>query len=346
MRVRSALWAAIAAVLFVPSLSTAARADVQIIGAGSTFDNPFFSRAFYEYMHSGQGVTVNYQSVGSGAGIQQFIQKVVDFGATDVPMNSKEMAAAVAAGGPVVQVPVALGGVAIAYNVPGVSTHLKLSAKALANIFLGHITNWNDPAIAALNPGVSFPNLPIVVVHRADGSGTTYIFTDYLSHVSSEWSKNVGTGKTVNWSAPSAVGAKGTEMVAGQVSNVPGAIGYVELAYAMQNNIAYAEIQNKSGAFVLPTTASVQAAAGQKPGVNPSDFSIVDEGGAATYPIVGYSWAMLWKNQPDPTKGQQLVNLFRWVVTTGQSFAQKVDYVALPATVQAEADRALASIHV
>jgi phosphate transport system substrate-binding protein len=252
------------------------------------------------------------------------------------------MKAAVAANGDVVELPVALGGIAVAYDLPGIGGHIRLTPGVLVDIYLGKITGWSDSQIARLNPGVKFPNLPIVVVHRADGSGTTYHFTDYLSHVSAQWKQQVGNAKTVSW--PAGLGAKGNEGVAGQVSNTPGAIGYVELAYAVQNNISYAAIQNKAGAFVLPSAATVRAAAAQKPNVNQNDFSIVDQPGAGSYPICGYSWVMLWKNQPDATKGREVVKLFRWLVTAGQRLAAKVDYVALPTNVQAEAQRALTGI--
>jgi phosphate transport system substrate-binding protein len=326
------------------ALATAAVADTQITGAGSSFDFPFFSRAFYEYGKAHSDVQVNYQSIGSGGGIQQFTAKTVDFGASDVPLSAAEMKAAQAANGDVVQVPVALGGVVVAYNVPGSSGHLKLDQATLASIFLGKTTNWNDPAIAKLNPGANLPNLSIVVVHRADGSGTTFIFTDYLSKISAQWKTQVGTSKVVNWPAASSVGSKGNEGVAGQVRNTPGAVGYLELAYALDNDISYAALRNSAGQFVVPSVDTVRAAASQKPNVSPSDYSIVDQGGASAYPIAGYSWVMLWKNQPNSAKGKQLVTLFRWLVTDAQALATKIRYVNLPANVQAEADKALSSI--
>jgi phosphate transport system substrate-binding protein len=327
------------------SAAAIASADAQLTGAGSSFDNPFFQRAFYEYGRNNAGIQVNYQSIGSGGGIQQFTATTVDFGASDVPLQPAEMKAAQAAGGDVVQIPVTLGGVAIAYNLPGVATGIKLTSDVLANIMLGGVTNWNDPSIAKLNPGVNFPNMPIIVVHRADGSGTTYIFTDYLSKISTAWKTKVGNAKTVNWPAPSSVGAKGNEGVAGQIRNTPGAIGYVELAYALQNQISYAQLRNAAGQYVSPTLATVRNAATQKPNVNPSDFSIVNMQGADSYPICGYSWVMLWKNQKDPNKGSALVALMRWLVTDGQAFAVQVNYVSLPPNVQGEATKALASIH-
>lgn len=337
--------AATAAVTAFAAPLAAAADSTQIVGAGSTFDNPFFSRAFYQYSSDHPDVSVNYQSIGSGAGIQQFTARTVDFGATDVPLNANEMKAAEAANGPVVEFPVTLGGEAIAYNVQGAPAHLKLSASVLADIFLGKITNWNDPAIGALNAGANLPDLPIVVVHRADASGTTYIFTDYLAHVSAQWKSQVGTSKSVPWPAQSSVGAKGNEGVAGQIQNTPGAIGYIELAYALENDIPYAQIQNKAGNFVLPSLDSVRAAAAAKPEVSPSDFSIVDETGAQSYPICGYSWVILWRNQADPQRGKQLGDLFDWLVTSGQSYAVTVKYVALPENVQSVAQKALATLH-
>ncbi len=318
-------------------------ADVLLTGAGSTFDAPFFLRAFYEYNRE-NGVQVNYQSIGSGGGIQQFTAKTVDFGASDVPLAPAELRAAEAAGGPVVQLPVTLGGVVIAYNLPNGPAHIKLDQQTLADIFLGKVTNWNDPEIARLNPGISFPNLSIVVVHRADGSGTTYIFTDYMAHISPQWKAQVGTSKVVSWPAPSSVGAKGNEGVAGQIRNTPGAIGYLELAYVLENNIQYAAVRNRAGRYVYPTVETVRAAASHKPNVSPTDFSIVDMPGADSYPICGYSWVMLWQHQPDPAKGKELVKLMRWLVTDGQSYATRVRYVALPPNVQAEAIKALAGV--
>jgi phosphate transport system substrate-binding protein len=339
---RAAVSAVACALVIAP---IAVLADTNIVGAGSTFDFPFFSRAFYQYKIDHSDIAVDYQSIGSGGGIQQFTARTVDFGASDVPLNPKEMKAATDANGGVVEFPVTLGGVAIAYNVPSASQHLHLSAGVLASIFLGKVTNWNDASIAALNPGVSLPNLPIVVVHRADGSGTTYIFTDYLSRVSADWKSQVGTAKTVSWPAASSVGMKGNEGVAGQIQNTPGAVGYIELAYALESDISYAALQNRSGDFVLPSLDSVRAAAAQKPDVNPGDFSIVDQPGAQSYPICGYSWVMLWRNQGDPVRAKQLTDLFRWLVTSGQQYAVNVKYVALPDNVQQAAERALATIH-
>jgi phosphate transport system substrate-binding protein len=315
--------AAIVCSLIAP---VASLADTQFLGAGATFPYPFFSRAFYAYSQEHAGVTVNYASIGSGGGISQFTAKTVDFGASDVPMTKTELAAAIDANGAVVQLPDTLGGIAIAYNVPGAPKHIKMASKTLADIFMGKITNWNDPEIASANPGVKLPNLAILIAHRADGSGTSYHFTDYLSKISSDWKAKVGVGKTVNW--PAGVGAKGNEGVAGQISNSPGAIGYIELAYALQNDISYAAIQNKAGEYVLPSIDSIKAAAAQKPEVSATDFSITDMGGKDSYPIAGYSWIMVWKNQADPARGKQLADMLKW-----------------PDNVQEVAIKAIASIH-
>lgn len=307
-----------------------------IVGAGSTFDNPFFASAFYAYNRRHPEVTVNYQSIGSGGGIQQFTARTVDFGATDVPMNAKELSAVEGGARSVVQLPVTLGGVAIAYNLPGAPKHLRFSPDVLADVFVGKATRWNDPEIAALNPGTAIPNLPIVVVHRADGSGTTYIFTDYLSTVSAAWAAKVGKSKTVSWPAASSVGMKGNEGVAGQIKNTPGAIGYVELAYALQTGMSYGSIRNKAGEWVLPSIPSVRAAAAEKPDVTATDFSIVDEPGNASYPIAGYSWVLLYRNV-DASKRAALCPLFSWLLSDGQRYAGAIDYVGLPANVESAA---------
>jgi phosphate transport system substrate-binding protein len=314
-------------------------AATQLTGAGSTFDYPFFSKAFYDYSQKNADVTVNYQSIGSGGGVQQFIAKTVDFGATDVPANADELKLA---GVPALQIPVALGGVAIGYNLPGIGKGLRLSRQLIADIYLGRITQWNDPAILKLNPDLKLPSMAIAVVHRSDGSGTTYIFTDFLSTVSLEWKQKVGKGKSVQW--PVGIGGKGNEGVAGQVSQTPGAIGYIELAYVLQNDMTYARVQNKAGNYVYPSVATTKAAAATKPNVSPSDFSIVDAGGADSYPICGYSWALLYKNPKDPARGAQLKNVMEWLVTKGQEDAEAIDYVPLPDNVQQEAIKTLAQM--
>ena len=301
-----------------------------LTGAGSTFDNPLFSRAFYDYTAQHQQVTVNYQPVGSGAGIKQFQAGTVDFGATDVPMGSADIAAAGGADA-LVQVPVTLGVVSIAYNVSGVS-RLQLDADTLSAIYLGHVRRWNDPAIAALNPGVKLPNEAITVEHRADGSGTTYIFTDYLAKVSPEWSSSVGVGKSVKW--PVGVAGSGNQAVAQGVSSTEGAIGYVELAYVVQASMHQALLKNANGKFVEASVGGATAAAGQKGAVTPADFSITNQACDACYPIAGFSWVILRTAYSETAKGRAVAYLFKWLVTDGQSEGSQLDYAPLPAAVQ------------
>jgi phosphate transport system substrate-binding protein len=324
--------------LLLPVRSAAA---IELTGAGSTFDYPFFSKAFYTYSQNNSDVTVNYQSIGSGGGIQQFIAKTVDFGASDVPMNAAELQRA---GKPVLQIPVTLGGEAICYNLPGIPSSLKFTGELIADIYLGKITKWNDPAIQKLNPDTKLPDMAIMVVHRSDGSGTTYIFTDYLSHVSSEWKQKVGTGKSVSWPAPSSVGGKGNEGVAGQVRQSAGAIGYVELAYVIQNHMTYAQVQNKAGSWVYPSIETVAAAAASRPNVSATEFSIVDPPGPNSYPISGYSWAMVYQKTADPGRAAVVKKVLSWLVTDGQGVAKSVDYVPLPKNVQDVALKAISQI--
>jgi phosphate transport system substrate-binding protein len=321
---------AVAAAMTLP-----AAAATQLTGAGSTFDYPFFSKAFYTYSQKNPTVTVNYQSIGSGGGIEQFTAKTVDFGATDVPMNAQELGRT---GQPVLQIPVTLGGAAIAYNLPGVTQQLRLTRQTVVDIYLGKVTKWNDPEIAKTNPGVKLPNMPIVVVHRSDGSGTSYIFTDFLSHVSPAWKAKVGTGKSVSWPAPSAVGAKGNEGVAGQIRSTPGAIGYVELAYVIENNMPAALLQNRAGKWVAITPETVAAAAATKPEVSATNFSIVDAPGENSWPISGYSWVVVYKKPSDPARAKLVHDVLSWLVgPEGQANAKSVDYVPLPPNVQATA---------
>jgi len=302
-----------------------------LTGAGATFPAPFYSAAFYAYNQKYSQVTVNYQSVGSGAGIQQLTKKTVEFGASDVPMSATELAAAGGADG-VVQIATTLGTESLAYNLPGVSSgQLKLTADTIAGIFLGKIKTWNDPALAADNSGVSLPNQAITVVHRSDGSGTTYIFTDYLSTVSADWKSGPGKGKSVNW--PVGQGAKGNEAVATTIKQTPGAIGYVELAYVLQTNMTQATLKNKDGNFVIPSEAGATAAAKQFPDVTPQQFSIVNAPGKDSAPITGFSWLMLYKDQADKTKGTALVDLLDWLVTDGQQYGSNTHYAKLPSNI-------------
>lgn len=325
--VRCLTMAAVALTMALP-----AAAATQLTGAGSSFDYPFFSKAFYIYNQKHPDVTVNYQSIGSGGGIQQFTARNVDFGATDVPMNSSELARA---GQPVLQIPVTLGGAAIAYNLPDVNETIRLSRQVVVDIYLGKILKWNDPQIAKLNPKVKLPDMSIVVVHRSDGSGTSYIFTDFLSRVSEEWKSKVGVGKSVSWPAPSSVGAKGNEGVAGQVRSTPGSIGYVELAYVIENHMPAALLQNRSGKWVACSTETVAAAAATKPEVSAANFSIVDASGENSYPVSGYSWIVVYKKPADASRAKLLYDVLSWLVAPqGQSNAKSVDYVPLPRNVQ------------
>jgi len=309
-------------------------AATQIVGAGSSFDFPFFSKAFYAYTEKHPDVTVNYQSIGSGGGIQQFTAKTVDFGASDVPMDAKELGRAKDA---VLQIPITLGGAGVAYNLPGIDKGLHLTREVVADIYLGKIAKWDDPAVAKLNPGVKLPNMAITVVHRSDGSGTTYIFSDFLSNVSPEWKQKVGTGKDVQWPAPSSIGGKGNEGVAGLVKQTPGAIGYVELAYLLENKLSYALLQNKAGKFLYPAVDTVAAAAATKPDVSSTNFSIVDTNCAECYPISGYSWVMLYQKPKDEARGKLVKTIMTWLATTAQPIAKSVDYVPLPENVQKQA---------
>jgi phosphate transport system substrate-binding protein len=305
--------------------------QASLTGAGATFPAPFYDAARYAYHLKFSQVTVNYQAIGSGAGIQQLIKKTVDFGASDVPMNASELASAGGAD-KVVQIATTLGTESLAYNLSGVSNgQLKLTPKTIAGIFLGTIKNWNDPALAADNSGVSRPNQAITVVHRSDGSGTTYIFTDYLATVSADWKSKVGKGKSVSW--PVGQGAKGNEAVATTIKQTPGAIGYVELAYVLQTNMTQASLQNHGGNFVIPSPEGATAAASQFLAISPTQFSIVDALGKNSAPISGYSWLMLYTDQSDKTKGTALVDYLDWLLTDGQQYAVNVHYSKLPANI-------------
>lgn len=325
--------AVFAGAALTPATSPTAHAAVSLTGAGSTFDFPFFDKAFKAYQ-SKTGVSVNYQPVGSGAGIQNFTQKLVDFGASDVPMSpTKELPAAVKAGGAVEQIPIALGGVSVAYNIPGVKTGLHLDGGTLSKIFLGTVTKWNDVTIRKLNKGVKLPSTAITVVHRSDSSGTSYAFTDYLSKVSDSWRGQVGVSKTPPW--PTGVGGQGNLGVAQLVQQTSGAIGYVELAYVLQNHMKEAAIQNKAKQFQLPNLKTVAADAASFKSVSAESFSITNGGGKNSYPIATYSWLLLFRHQSDSAKGKALVKLFNWLATTAQTkYAKSLDYVPLPKNAQ------------
>lgn len=300
-----------------------------LTGAGATFPAPFYSKAFFDYTAKYSQVTVNYQPVGSGAGIQQFIKNTVDFGASDVPMAAADITSA---GGPdtLTQIPTTLGVISIAYNLSGVDK-LQLDSDALSGIFLGHIKKWNDPALVALNSGVSLPSTAITVVHRSDGSGTTFHFTDYLSKVSSEWKTSVGNAKSVKW--PTGVGASGNQAVAQAITSTAGAIGYVELAYVVQTNMHQAYLKNANGKFVHASVAGATAAAATNTSVSPTNFSITNATGDDSYPIAGFSWVILKTSYSDAAKGRAVVYLFKWLVTDGQSDGATLQYAPLPSAV-------------
>jgi phosphate transport system substrate-binding protein len=297
-------------------------------GGGSTFDNPLFSKMFIEYAKIGCHVHVNYQSIGSGAGINDLLQNVVDFGATDSPMKDADLAKST--NGPILHIPVTLGTEAIIYNLPGIpSQKLRLAGPILANIYLGSIHYWDDPAIKQINADLSLPHTPISVVHRSDGSGTTGIFTHYLSDVSPDWKSKIGSGTTVAW--PTGVGGKGNEGVAAQVESTAGAIGYAELAYAVKNNINYALVENQAGKFLPPSLDGAQQAAASVTDI-PDDlrFFITNASGDSSYPISGFSWAIVYQNQQNAQKGQALADLLWWMVHDGQQYAAPLTYAPLP----------------
>jgi phosphate transport system substrate-binding protein len=332
----------IAAAAVFLAIGAACAGAQDLNGAGATFPYPIYSKWFSDYARE-SGVRINYQSIGSGGGIRQLTEGTVDFGASDAPMSDAEMAKLKA---PVLHLPTVLGAVVITYNVPGVPAALKLSGPVLADIFLGKITKWNDSRIAALNSGVKLPETDILVVHRSDGSGTTYIFSDYLAAVSPSWSKTPGRGKELRW--PTGLGAKGNEGVAGQVKQMPGAIGYVELAYAKQNGLAYASMQNAAGSFVAPTIESVTAAAAGAVSKLPANtdyrISIVNAPGAGAYPISSFTYLLVYQNQPDARKGKELVDFLRWYLRAGEKSAASLDYAPLPPSMVAQLEKRIGAI--
>jgi len=320
---------------------TALTAQTQINGAGATFPNPIYTKWFSEYNKLHPDVLINYQSVGSGAGIQQMIKKTVFFGATDGPMTPEQLQSAP---GKILHFPTVLGAVVPVYNVPGISQELKFNGEVLAKIILGKITKWNDPAIAKLNEGVNLPSADVTVVHRSDGSGTTYIFVDYLSKVLPEFKQTVGVATSVKW--PVGVGGKGNEGVSGLVSQTPGSIGYVELIYAMQNKIAYGSVQNMNGKFVKASTDAVTAAAAAAAGKMPADFrvSITNAPGDEVYPISSFTWFLLYEDAQDKKQAKTMVDFLKWALTDGQKFAPDLGYAPLPKPVVDMEMKALAQV--
>ena len=311
-------------------LAAQTNAQTLINGAGSTFDYPAFTKWFEAYGKLDPDVRFNYQSIGSGGGQKQLLNQTVDFGASDAPMTDAAMSNAP---GKILHLPVVAGGVAIIYNLKG-DPKLKLDSDVIANIYLGNITKWNDPKITALNPGIDLPDLPIVPVHRSEGSGTTFIFTDYLSNVNPAWADTVGKSTSVRWPAGIGLGAKGSEGVAGQVKQIPGAIGYAELAYADQNKIPYADVKNAAGNFISPTPDSVSAALATAKIPDDFRFSMVNPPGDQAYPIAGASWILVYQQQKNAEHGRKLVAFLKWAVTAGQKISSTLDYAPLPGNVQ------------
>jgi phosphate transport system substrate-binding protein len=310
-------------------------------GAGGTFPAPLYTKWFDEY-YKLTGVQINYQAVGSGAGINQIIAGTVDFGASDAIMTADQQTKAEAAGGPILHIPTTDGAVAIIYNVVGVTGQIKLTGDVLANIYLKKITNWNDPSITALNPGVNFPNAPITVVHRSDGSGTTYIFTNYLFKISTDWATKVGNATAVSW--PGDIGGQGNAGVAGAVRGQPNSIGYVELAYALSNNILYAKLQNAASNFISPTLDSTTKAA---VGVTlPDDMKVMltNSSNPDAYSIVGFTWLLVYVNQTDKAKGTAIVNMLWWTIHNGQQYTTDLVYGTLSPDAVKKAENEILSI--
>ncbi|MBI3790471.1 MAG: phosphate ABC transporter substrate-binding protein PstS [Gemmatimonadetes bacterium] len=315
-------------------------AGVDLTGAGATFPYPLYSRWFADYA-ARTGVRINYQSIGSGGGIRQLLERTVDFGASEAPATDEELARA--KGGAVLQLPLVAGAVAIVYNLPGITEPLKLTGDLVADLFLGKVARWNDARVQALNPGVALPDQPVLVVFRADPSGSGYVLGDYLSHVSPAWKAGPGTHKELAW--PVGLGAKGNEGLAGQLKLTPYAIGFVEFAYARQNGLSVAALRNKAGQFVLPSRAGIAAALAPVAarGGASDDFriSIVDGDAPAAYPICTLSWILLYREPPDPARGRKLADFMRWALHSGRAAAEELDYQPLPDALVARVDRAL-----
>ncbi|MGK5082617.1 phosphate ABC transporter substrate-binding protein PstS [Bdellovibrionota bacterium FG-1] len=332
----------ILAVLLCASASTRGFAASQINGAGATFPYPLYSKWFSEYQKVAPEVQINYQSIGSGGGIRQFSEKTIDFGASDAPMTNEQLGKASA---PILHIPTVLGAVVVTYNLPEAGEQLKLTPEVLADIFLGKVAQWNDPKIAASNPGVKLPATPIFVTHRSDGSGTTFIFSDYLSKVSPEWKQKPGAGTALNW--PVGLGGKGNEGVTGLVKQTPGAIGYVEMIFAQENKLPMASLKNKAGQFVRPSPKSVTAAADASLKSIPEDFrvSITQAEGKDSYPLSGFTYLLVWKDmKASPEKGKSLIKFLKWAMREGQKMAEPLAYAPLPKSVIKKVEAKIESI--
>lgn len=330
----------IAVLLVGFALSLSALGQTTLNGAGATFPYPMYSKWFSEYNKLHPDVQINYQSIGSGGGIRQVLNGTVDFGASDGPMSDEQLKQSKVK---ILHIPTVMGAVVPAYNIPGVSGEIKFTPDVLADIFLGKITNWNDPAIAKANPGIKFPDQPIVVIHRSDGSGTTFIFTDYLSKVSKDWAGTVGKGTSVSW--PRGLGGKGNEGVAGQIRQLPGSIGYIELIYALENKIPFGSVQNAAGNFVKASLEGVtEAAASAKV---PEDFrvSITNAPGKTAYPISSFTWLLIPVPAKDPNKGKILADFLNWMVTDGQKMTAQLSYAPLPQNVAEKVKATIKQVH-
>ena len=323
------------------ALALPAMGQTTLNGAGATFPYPMYSKWFSEYNKLHPDVQINYQSIGSGGGIRQVLNGTVDFGASDGPMTDEQLKDAKTK---ILHIPTVLGADVPAYNVPGITGEIKFTPEALAGIFLGRIQSWNDPALTKANPGVNLPNSPIIVVHRSDGSGTTYIFTDYLSKVSKDWESAAGKGTSVKW--PVGLGGKGNEGVAGQIRQLQGSIGYIELVYAVENKITFGSVRNAAGNFVKASLNGVTEAAATAPKM-PPDFrvSITNAPGKTAYPISSFTWLLIPEQAKDPKKGKILADFLNWMVTDGQKMTNQLSYAPLPANVAEKVKAAIKQVH-
>ena len=328
--------------LVVGGVSSSHAADALLInGAGATFPYPIYSKWFDEFGKKHPELHFNYQSIGSGAGIRQVSERTVDFGATDGPMTDDQLKASKQK---LLHFPTVLGADVPTYNIPEVSAELNFTGEVLANIFLGRVTRWNDPSIAGANPGVNLPDKEIMVIHRSDGSGTTYIWTDFLTKVSPEWDQKVGKGTSVNW--PVGLGGKGNEGVSGLVKQTPYSIGYVELIYAVQNHLSYGKVQNKEGHFIKATLETVSEAAAGALKTMPDDFrvSITNPPGKGVYPVSSFTWLLIPEEIKDPKKGKAIVEFLKWMIHDGQAYARDLAYAPLPKEVVQKEERAILKI--
>ena len=332
-----------ASLALVAGFGAMALGDVTLNGSGASFPKPIYDKLIGEYNRIKPEVKINYASKGSGTGIKEISEGTTDFGGSDSPMSDEQLAKAT--NGKLLHIPTVMGAVVVIYNIEGVTQPVQLSGPVIADIYMGKIAKWNDVKIGELNKGLSLPDKAITVVHRADGSGTTAIFTDYLSKASPEWKSSVGKGTTVKWLAAGAIGGKGNEQVAATVQKTPGAIGYVELIYAMANKISFGPVQNKSGKFVTATMASVSAAAAGLKEI-PADLrmSLTDAEGDEAYPISGLTWLLIYQNQKDAAKGQALVDFVTWVTHDGQSLAPSLFYAPLPKVLMPTVEQRIQSI--